>query len=922
MADLEKGKATTGSPEPTEKSALLKGKEADKKAPNEWYQQVGKLINHALVLQEMMRPSSWSFWWKFQATPKYKSDLTFALQTSFWVGIVITPALATNWGRKWFADHGFNIAYIVCNFLFNMGRNLGATTQNILGGAVGVSQACILVWLMNGFYPNGYDGTKDTEDAWYVGLAIIILFFSFHMCLNVDGSVRFWALYTFAPFSMAFINGQRDSRFSGNFDIEWTAPAVNTMGLYFIGSVPSILSCLFPKRVSAMDNLKQSMQEIIDANYDLQLRLVKYFSGAGPSMEVYDLTRDVSIIYGKIADARASHGCAYYECFNLGTTGTALRMMDEMLKSMTWMCHVLEVVIAVVYREDFKQSHSKIMDEVQNLCCEMTEKTHNLVMKMRDATCDGAISVEESEAVHIAAKENVKVLADLVESLEEACRKNNLQKIHPEIAQEQMFVYSMCKISTITSIRAKEFCEKKEKLAQQRTAGLWDLVAYLKAPYVTLTRSDVKWGLINLLSLTLSFYIGYNGWSPECLAVVKKHGHEHTCMIYPYNANPCCLIIMLLSKDNVGAVIQNGMDKICAVVVAGLTGQMAWTILGWCIPIYRLWSGLFVFFFVFFWMWVAYSSSGPFASLGTRLAAMGAMDVLAQCSELYMTDAQYSRRYHRASDYIVGLAIMLAVDLIFGGTPSSVQARKIMVSAMNDFGELFAHYFELDDLKEKGAGAKFHGVPTLYNQKDHTLVADRLQCIMNKVAEALSQGDSATVEPVLWHRPWRQVLLREIGECVKIPARLVRNISHIVGDDDEAEIVSNLLKRTPNFKKMIAYYFEMFCYAKDVAEMVLTAQGKGENSVPHEKWQACMLRQPFSAKFKDKDAVIADFNRLLSMEEFSKDVLSAKHCELRKWVDGAVPHKVSMRLIGILQSLQNASTQFVDILNSVIQEAA
>lgn len=376
---------------------------------------------------------------------------------------------------------------------------------------------------------------------------------------------------------------------------------------------------------------------------------------------------------------------------------------------------------------------------------------------------------------------------------------------------------------------------------------------------------------------------------------------------------------MLMAKTNIGAALQSGLDKICAVVLAMVAGQMAWQFLGSCDAMHRLWTGMFVFAYVSLWMYVAYSSSGTFSSLGTRLAAIGAMDVLAACSPDFLNDTVYSNKYHKVSDYCLGLGIMLTIDWMFSDKASSVKAKEAMLNAMNDFSEFYSHYFQIEETK-KGE-RKFHGMPTIYDQTNKKLVVDRLQGIMDAVAGAASEGDAAGMEPVLWHKPWGQVLFRDITNCTMIPLKYIRTICFIVGDDVEADMVSQCLKQSPSFKKMTAYIFELYDYTRDLAEILLMMQNKTDKGTPEERWKLCLKQEPFKSSFDDRDKVIAEFNRLLNKPEFSKDDLCEEFRALQQWLDVPVTQKLSMRLTAIVETLESMLSHWVSDLCSVVREA-
>merc|ERR1719313_1583550 len=96
-------------------------------------------------------------------------------------------------------------------------------------------------------------------------------------------------------------------------------------------------------------------------------------------------------------------------------------------------------------------------------------------------------------------------------------------------------------------------------------------------PAVLFEKSHLSWVLRNTLSLVLCFWLGYFGWSPGCTAPGRS------CFIRPYNANLATLVVVLLSKF-VGSTFKSAIDRLTAVVLANVVGQLGYVLFGWCTP--------------------------------------------------------------------------------------------------------------------------------------------------------------------------------------------------------------------------------------------------------------------------------------------------------------------------------------------------
>merc|ERR1712118_384503 len=101
----------------------------------------------------------------------------------------------------------------------------------------------------------------------------------------------------------------------------------------------------------------------------------------------------------------------------------------------------------------------------------------------------------------------------------------------------------------------------------------------------------VRWVICNTLSLTLCFWLGYVGWSPGC----TRPGR--TCFIRPHNAGMATLVVVLLSKF-VGSTFKSAIDRLTAVVLANVTGQLGFILVGWCTSQGRLSTAIILFLIV------------------------------------------------------------------------------------------------------------------------------------------------------------------------------------------------------------------------------------------------------------------------------------------------------------------------------------
>lgn len=287
----------------------------------------------------------------------------------------------------------------------------------------------------------------------------------------------------------------------------------------------------------------------------------------------------------------------------------------------------------------------------------------------------------------------------------------------------------------------------------------------------------LSWSLRNGLALAIAFWIGFFGYSPGCADGSGNHG----CFIQPYNSSIAGTIVVLLSKF-AGSTIKAGLNRLAAVVLANVLGQMGWVLFGWCNLESRLLTGAAVFFLVWMGMFISYAK-GEYASLGMRVGAIGAMSLLTACSDGAVTVGKYSGDYHGVISIVLSVTIMLMVDLALAGKPASAQAEEKLCQAMKNFQAAF------EALLRDGAQAP-----------DKTAIKTFLTAIGNvrdDATAARALAVEAKQEPRWWKYPFRGVLFGEVVDCILEISRSMSNLAHVLKDID-IRMVNVVLDNRPD----------------------------------------------------------------------------------------------------------------------------
>lgn len=457
--------------------------------------------------------ASWGYWWRSRATDHFKFAAGYSVRVAFWTMMMAAIPLTFAGGRKMMSQYGFNMAYIVCNFLFIIGPNLGTTVQTSIYGLLGNFWAGLMLYVLNGFFPGGYTGDNDT--AFWVGCAASMLYILFFMYLNVNGSVQFFALYGYVGFAMTFLNPTQSNNVSKAFTLDYKGAAVNALILYAIGVFFAILCALLPWPVLArqlmIDQVRKSLTEIDE----LYRQIIDYYSGTSSNMCIYELMSNAQGVRRRLESAEAAIGASWYECFGFGSHASSRQMMKQYCDTLQNVVSHLDPLIGVVAREGFESAHSQVTGKIRKEFSDVVDKTLNLLKFNFEITIGGTLSPNERAILETDLRELEASVAALNETFHSVCRAVSAEPITLELTGEHYFVYMAGRIAHHAETRsegllAKDHPDEGTSIIAAVTGDIKSLVD----PAVLTDRSHIMWVFRNTLSLLLCFWLGYFGWGP------------------------------------------------------------------------------------------------------------------------------------------------------------------------------------------------------------------------------------------------------------------------------------------------------------------------------------------------------------------------------------------------------------------------
>jgi len=795
-----------------------------------------------------------SEWWKTKTTGSFRFAVKYSTRIAVWIVLFSVPPLALPTGRKLFQEHGIDMATVVCNTLFIIGPDLGSTVYNGLVGSIGNFCASMTIHVLHVCYPGGYVG--DNHTAWYLGVIVTMTYLSVYILLNVDDTVRFFALYSYCGQAMQFLNPSFARSPPKAF---WLGTAINPLMLYLAGFLIALVCATLPSPYRALAKLRAHVEHNGEDTMRLLRRLVQFYAGGSLSMEVHELTSDVHTLNIELGCARKYMDFAWYECFGYGTSGKTLLTMASGLDAINNVLNQIAPLIAITTREPFNDEHKKHMRVLEGPLLACVDKIEQLSKACIQCTVSGLFSEGAEQRIR-------GLIAEVAAATGEAHRSlGTFGTLSLDHTGKHHFVYTMSAVAQTLIEHAEEVILHKDESGKKPTsAGTTEYLRQLLDP------EHLRWALCNGLSLVTCFWMGYFGWGPGCASEAHP---DASCFIKPYNANVALIVVFLLSKF-VGSTVKNALNRVSAVVVANVVGQIGYVLFGWCTIAGRFMTGITIFLLVQPSMYVAYSK-GEFADLGTRCAAIGAMLMLGPCSNNWLSYRSYANDYHSISDMVCGVFVMLVIDMVFGGESASVTCTRSLGEGMASFHRTYKAALMGGDAPE--------------HKRD---LLEELDTIQGKFDAAKSLNSECSAEPRFWKAAWRPGLLYEVVGCYTVLCRQLRILADVIGKE-QASI--DFLSSLPTFQRVRAELIASIDRTAALAAFVM----RHDPAVPCQLAESLDVSKVPSFQGQGHGDTEALIKEIIAQPTFASEVRKTAATEMR----------LSTRLAVVIETLHTVNAQ-------------
>eukprot|EP00928_Gymnodinium_smaydae_P053059 TRINITY_DN37138_c0_g1_i1.p1 TRINITY_DN37138_c0_g1~~TRINITY_DN37138_c0_g1_i1.p1 ORF type:complete len:827 (-),score=165.69 TRINITY_DN37138_c0_g1_i1:71-2551(-) len=773
-------------------------------------------------------------WWQ-RIDVGFKSSILLSGQVAGWISLLAAVALI--YGRERLHQHGYPAKTIVCNILFLVGKDLGSTLKNMFYGIIGSLVAMLTSFLMHGFMPNGYVGTN--PGIWWIGVGIVVVYVLIFMFLKLNDSARCFALIKFVGYAMLFLDPATDVEdFSANFTLNLDGVAEHQFVLYILSAVIALLVFLIPRCVFALSDSHTLVEDTARDLFSLVTQLIEFYSGPGATLQVFKLQHLFSQLKGRLNEAQAKQSSSWFESCGRSKRRAMnkplLRMVDEIL--LRW-----EPLFPIIAAEDFTETHHVVMAKLRQPLLSCVERTSDVVMGCSALTWAGRPSEADLERMREKVAEIRTAVARVHAALSEVTAQFGREAVQVTVLGEHQLVHTMCSTFLGVADHVSALLESEPTASAVCSACKKHIGGYFD-----ISPDAARWAARSSLAILINFGIGIFGF---CSPTMDDYSGgncsgDATCYLSPHNPSLAVTNVILMSNMS-GSTLSSALDRLHAVVFAGVVGQLGYKLLGWCGTVFRVLSGIFVFLLTQVFMYFGYAG-GPNASLGTRLAAISASALMAKCSNEPGTHLEYSAAYHALSDIIIAVLVMLVVDLVFGEAASSVKAVSFTSSALSSFQNVLHGYFggnlAADD------------------------VIDQLGEIRAQISKADTYANDAANEPKVWRPRFNAHLHQEISTAFVKLFTTMHGLARCQRDDRE-----RLVGSLPSIAAVRSEILDEADYTVALATAALRAEADDKAQVDE------LVAQRRSRTLPSLPKLIAEMNEQGEDEESAPEKPTSPH---------------------------------------------
>jgi hypothetical protein len=599
-------------------------------------------------------------------------------------------------------------------FIFTIYKTVGETAELAFQGMCGTFLACFNIWIMFGFFPDGFTDTSGSL-VWWIGVTDAVIYIVLIVGLHLDNNLKMFALNWHCYFIMSFLN-PAPVPFSTGFSLRLTGPAVSAFLMSSIGAGMAILCTLLPFPLFALDKARTSATSLVaDISNAWDIAADAITTTNADESVADELIYAVRGLTGRLSTMNGYIKSAWWECLGLGRPQRVREVLISASEPIGLLydrlCGVRNILTT---GEPLDQ---EFMSSMKPLMKKLVEAAGSLQSALIGACEDGSLSDEEQAEIQKLQDEVKAAMADFSTDFRKRIPKGKVD----QMVRESALCLMMCSYGSIVTDCGEHMIAnmsgavitEKPKLADVKSklvgVKLWDDPIYRNCFIRT------------VVAILTCFGAGYNGYSA----------------IFPgFNAYPAATVSLLLSSG-LTAQIGKNMTRFQGVLFGGVMGQIAYAILAWCSLTGYILTGLFCF------TWSAatlfmYFNSAEFSLLACLVSAFGLGGYLKGCSnDVFITTSSYGT----VVSLVFLICVKLIVDTSLARNSASAESTTALVGAWQAYREAFTDFCD-----PKNTTIMFH--------------AEYIKGMF--AAAAALGGDEASKEPRGRKTPWKHELFQSV----------------------------------------------------------------------------------------------------------------------------------------------------------------
>jgi hypothetical protein len=648
-----------------------------------------------------------------------------------------------------------------CLMVFFTTFTFGGVLNAASAGVSGCFCACLNIFVLRGFFPDGViPGMTNTSPAFVVGWIDLALYNLAVLAFNCRMGFRMTAMALNVSFMMCYMNPEDATIFSKNWKIDPNGAAVSAFVGVCVGSLCAILAVLLPYPLGfASTAMKAQGKQASEDTCKLFIAAVKYFKEKESSVLIERQMAQSKMLRGQIDGLAETISDAYVESFDLATQGTIRVLYEKHASMLEKIFDMLEALQYALSTEDFGPSHIECMDAIGEHSHDVVDAATVLLIAATVASEDGII--DNSEKADLEEMENKvkKATAALSDSFH-GMRKKFGKPVSKELMNESLFVFCISAFARLTTEYSNELRESPpdgKSFITELIGGTKELVTM---PVWYHFRVVSRYWLSLMLCFLFSTYMD--------------------------NYMPSCAITgVFLINARVGPDVMAMIQGLLAVVVGIVTNALMFSFS--C-----RFGNTRVLMVVATFYWLATitvaKGSSSLAGLGLLMSALSPFALFKFCEpdtpETAASNAIALWSGIRA--LLIAVVITLICEIIHVPGLFTRLTRDKLNEAFLAMQVAFKNVWPKDDIEQA---------------KEN--VDEALKDVVAKLGDATTYNTACLMEPRAWNCPWKSQFVSEtIGHLKKVRLDVLLIKEAMCGLDGEMHKIIELLHKVPEVDHM------------------------------------------------------------------------------------------------------------------------